>query len=271
VEVYNGPSTFYPFGIAYNPNTGYLWVGNVTTLNEYTTAGALVNSISEYSGAHGFGSIDDIKVGPDGTVYVADYDSSQIVVLSWAGSYATTITGISNVTGVAVNSAGTTLYAASSIPSIMMYSINSSTNPKTFTYVGSFTTTASGPGYLEVPGSLAVDSSGNVYVANTSFVYFFGDIIKYGPTGAGPVSFGTAALNNPYGIAVDNAGDILAAQYPSTGFIQEFTGSGSAYTAGVSFGDTDLLETGNLTLDGSGNIYVANDGGHQILEFPRTN
>ena len=60
---------------------------------------------------------------------------------------------------------------------------------------------ASGCGGLNLPGSLAIDSGGNVLVAN----YFGGAISKFSPTGvpASATGFPGVGLNQSYGIAVD--------------------------------------------------------------------
>ena len=59
----------------------------------------------------------------------------------------------------------------------------------------------SGCGGLNLPGSLAIDSGGNVLVAN----YFGGAISKFSPTGvpASATGFPGVGLNQSYGIAVD--------------------------------------------------------------------
>jgi streptogramin lyase len=59
----------------------------------------------------------------------------------------------------------------------------------------------SGCGGLNLPGSLAIDSKGNVWVAN----YFGGAASEFSPTGApaSPDGFPAAGLNASFGIAVD--------------------------------------------------------------------
>jgi hypothetical protein len=142
-------------------------------------------------------------------------------------------------------------------------------NPKTFTNTGFFSTTGSGVGNLSGGGAmvLTLDSSGNVYVTNP----YYTNIVKYGPTGASPVSFGSAALTEPVGIDVDSAGNVLVSQGEAPGFIQEFNPSGSTYTAGVTFGNNASYRIDSLTLDGSGNLYAADYSGMGILEFTNTN
>ena len=274
VTVVNGGGSFYPSGICYSNINGNLWliVGLIGAgpwaLDEYTTAGASITAISTFNGSGNFNNPICVNDGPDGTVYVADTNNTQIEVFSSSGTYQTVITGFSGLMSVAVNSASTTLYALdnSSPISILTYSITGTTS-KTFNSTGSFSTTGSGIGALNNPWYMVLDSNNNVYVTDKGN----GNIVKYGPTGANPVSFGSPLLTSPTGIAVDSSGNVLAIQYPNPCFIQEFTLSGSTYTAGVTFGGSILNDSLDLALDGSNNLYVANYLGHQILEFKNTN
>jgi sugar lactone lactonase YvrE len=241
-------------------------------LDEYTTADVSVTYIQNFDGSAVFSQIGDVKVGPDGTVYVADYGNNQVDVFTAVGStasYATSIMSMTDSSSMAVNSAGTTLYVLESsvIGLVQIFSITGTTT-KTFTPAGNFnTTTTSGVGALIRPGTMTLDSSGNVYVAN------FGgsNVVKYSPTGSNPVSFGSPALLKPTGIAVDSAGNVLVSQWSNPGFIQVFNPSGSGYAAGVTFGGACLDDPAGIALDGSGNLWVANQYGNQILEFKKTN
>ncbi len=178
------------------------------------------------------------------------------------------------VEGVAVNSAGTTLYVTetTATPAILVYSIDNTTTPKTFTYIGAFSSTSSGAGVLDIPEYLALDSNNNVYVANLTGGAT-SDAVKYGPAGGSPVSFRASGLTLPIGIAVDSAGNVLVSQCALPGYIQEFNpaSSGTTYTAGVTFGNNYFQGPVGLALDGSGNLYVSSVDNNQILEFKNTN
>ena len=273
VTVVSGPSTFTPRSISYY--NGNLWVTNTYTaggaLQEFTTSGLSVTAISAYNGSATFGGLTQTNIGPDGTLYVGDYGNSQIEVLSPTGAYQTVITGLTKVEGVAVNSAGTTLYVseANTPPAILVYSIISTTTQKTFNYIGSFSTTSSGPGALMSPGYLALDSSNNVYVANMAVP---SNAIKYGPSGGSQVSFTASGLTLPIGIGVDRAGNVLVAQCSLPGYIQEFnpSASGTAFTAGVTFGNNYFQGPEGIAFDDSKNLYVASVDNNQILEFKYT-
>jgi len=255
-----------PTGISYY--NSYIWVMvGPTSLGEYTPAGTAVTTITQ-AGPSALGNSPNVAIGPDDSVYVADVGNGQIDVFTVSGStasFSTSITGLTGVTDMAVNAAGTTLYVLTNANpgAIMTYSIAGTAYPKTFTYVSTFSTTSSGTGALNNARCLALDVGSNVYVAN----YRTGNIVKYGPTGSSPVSFGSAALSYPYGIVVNTDGSVLVSACDNPGFIQEFTPSGSTYTAGVTFGNNVLVGPEGLALDPSQNLYVSNSVDTQVVEF----
>jgi len=95
----------------------------------------------------------------------------------------------------------------------------------------------SGCGGLNLPGSLAIDSKGNVWVAN----YFGGAASEFSPTGvpASPNGYAATGLNASFGIAVDGQDSvwITNALGNSTGSVTHLSSngedlSGSGYTGG---------------------------------------
>lgn len=261
-----------PDGINYD-NGNFFVTSSYSTGSWYEYSSSFVNDFGTeyYTGSSKFNDPTDVKSGPDGTLYVADYFNSQIESFSSSGTYEKSISGLSDVISLAVNSAGTTLYALLQTPAIETFSITNtgvSATPHNFTYETTFSTTSAGAGVLSLPEYMALDSSNNVYVANQNAP---SDVVKYGPSGAGPVSFGSSVLTSPEGIVVDSAGNVLVGQDAVSSFIQEFTPSGSTYSAGATFGNSALDEPDALTLDGSGNLYVANTSANNIVEFKNNN
>jgi streptogramin lyase len=254
-------ASFQPFGIAWHGGNYWVTNDNGGALEEFgSTFSQSVSTTNDGTGA--FSSPFDVKVGPDGTVYVADYGNGQIEFFSSTGTYQGLIPSLASVLSMQVNSAGTTLYVLLNAPAIETYLITAG-SPNSYTYETTFATTSSGVGVLSAPQFLALDSANNVYVTNFSGH----DIAKYGPTGASPVSFGSAALTGPNGIVVDGSGNVLVTQDNASGFIQEFNPSGSTYAAGVTFGNSVLNDPYDLALDGSGNLYVTNSSAGNVLEF----
>ena len=160
-----------------------------------------------------------------------------------------------------------------------------------------FTTLAGGPGNaghgdgngsgaaFYSPRGIAVDNSGNTYVADTGN----GTIRKISPGGevttlaGSPFHYGsangpgsTARFDNPNGIAVDAAGNLYVAD-TGNAVIRKIDPSGTVTTwAGTSgvpgFADGEgtaaqFYSPEGVALDGSGNLYVADAGNHAIRKI----
>ena len=124
------------------------------------------------------------------------------------------------------------------------------------------------------PQEIALDSSGNIYVADdfasTVFVYPAGSNGNAVPTAI--ISGGKTDFNSPYGIALDSTGKIYVADYglrpgavPASVFVYPAIGSSTgtlneAPSSTISGEDTGLINPFGIALDSSRNIYVADDG-----------
>lgn len=95
------------------------------------------------------------------------------------------------------------------------------------------------------PYGLAVDSSGNLYVASGNST-----IYEVAPSGAVSTFInGGAGLNGPTGLAFDGCGNLYVANYanddttPGLGFISEYSSTGQLINASVasSFSDPEFL------------------------------
>jgi len=125
------------------------------------------------------------------------------------------------------------------------------------------------PWYFRAPQGLVVDSTKNVYVADTlncRIQKLTSDgrfITKWGNHGSGDGEF-----NNPPGIAMDESGNIYVADLENHR-IQKFTPHAQFVTKWGSQG----FENGQfnypvgIAVDGSGNVYVADGGNHRIQKF----
>ena len=146
---------------------------------------------------------------------------------------------------------------------------------------------------LNGPNSVAIDNSGNVYIADytnnrirkvtisTGFISTVAGTgtASYSGDGAAATS---AALNTPSGVAVDSSGNIYIADRTndrvrkvtiSTGYISTVAGNGSSCGTPTSgCGDGSAATSANLTspnsvaLDSSGNIYIADSGDNRVRE-----
>jgi sugar lactone lactonase YvrE len=201
--------------------------------------------------------------------------SSQLLVIpslsgaSSAGSYTATITG----------SSGTATSAAAAV------SIGSGYSFITLAGVGGGSVNAPGAAArFEGPSAVAVDASGNIYVADT-----VNDTVRKISTGGAVTTLAgsaglagnangtgpTARFNAPSGIAVDSFGNVYVAD-TGNNTIRKVTPSGAvtvlagtAGTTGNSNGNGSSAKfntpTG-LAIDGSGKIYVADTGNNALRQ-----
>src|SRR5438093_12299688 len=99
----------------------------------------------------------------------------------------------------------------------------------------------SGDGQFDLPGGIAVDTNGNVYVAdvrNLRIQKFTGNgvfLTKWGSAGSGDGQFG---FNSPLDVAADASGNVYATD-PANHRIQKFTSDGVFLTKWGSQGSGD--------------------------------
>ncbi len=112
------------------------------------------------------------------------------------------------------------------------------------------------------PEAIALDASGNVFVASyngndsvseltLASIYYEG--LHFGPSGA--------SLDHPVSIALDGSGNVFVANRLGNS-VSELT-AGSGYATGVNFAPASASFNfpQSLALDGSGNVFVANESG----------
>ena len=135
-------------------------------------------------------------------------------------------------------------------------------------------TQGSEDGQFQLPFGIAVDPTGNVYVADALFndrIQKFTStgvfITKWGSSGNGDGQF-----NSPYGVAVDSSGNVYVADY-SNHRVQKFDSSGTFITKWGSYGSGDgqFNYPSGIAVDSSGNVYVADTApSNRIQKFTST-
>jgi hypothetical protein len=126
-----------------------------------------------------------------------------------------------------------------------------------------------GDGQFNLPRGIAVDVSGNVYVADR----FNRRIQKFDGTGTfltkwGSLGSGDGQFNNAYGVAVDGSGNVYVVD-TGNHRIQKFDGTGTFLTkwGSLGSGDGQFNNPFGAAVDGSGNVYVADQLNHRIQKF----
>ncbi|HIF27927.1 MAG TPA: hypothetical protein EYQ40_05270, partial [Candidatus Marinimicrobia bacterium] len=131
------------------------------------------------------------------------------------------------------------------------------------------------------PSGVAVDGSGNVYVADKDN-HLIRKITSGGvvTTLAGSGSVGSAngtgtaaSFNYPSGVAVDGSGNVyvgdwgnhLIRKITSAGVVSTFAGSGSAGSANGTGTAATFNHPYGVAVDGSGNVYVADYLGNHLI------
>ena len=139
-------------------------------------------------------------------------------------------------------------------------------------YLTQWGTYGAGDGQFDGPGGMAVDASGNVYVAD----YGNHRVQKFTSTGAYVAQWGThgsgnGQFNGPEGVAVDAGGNVYVADFGNNR-IQKFTGTGVYLTQWGSFGSGagQLNCPLGVAVDASGNVYVADNLNGRIQKFTDT-
>ena len=229
-------------------------------------------------------------VDASGNIYVADANNQAIRRIVPTTGYISTVASPGyGGTGVALDTSGN-FYIADGGANIALLGLAS--NNALYIVAGNQTAGYSGDGAVATsaeinsPQGVAVDSSGNIYIADTgnnrirkvlASNDFISTIVGTGVSGyAGNGGSATAAkLNTPFNLALDSAGNIYIADTynncirkvtVSTGVITTVAGNnvgGFSGDGGAATSAEINLPTG-VAIDSSGNIYIADYGNNRI-------
>ena len=288
-----------PYGIALD-SSGKIYVADdgATSVFIYS-AGSTGNAIpiATISG-NDTGLIDPLGIALDssGNIYVADTTAASVFVYPPLGS-AGWVTGppetysvaptasisgnntrLSGPNGITLDSSGNIYVADDGVSnftgfptSVFVYPpLGNSTgllNEIPSAAVGSTVTTG-----LHTPYGIALDSSGNFYVADDGdstasppisaslSVYPAGSNGNSAPTAT--ISGTNTGLSHPYGVALDSSGNIYVVDHGAASvFVYSAGSSGDAAPiATISGSNTGLIHPYGIALDSSGKIYVTDDG-----------
>ena len=238
-----------------------------------------------------------IAVDPDGNIYVTNSDSDSIGVFppDANGDVAPSLTiespnGVQDSTAVAVDSEGK-IYVANGggeiegretpANTVTIYPAGSYANVKPIATLGGGSAGDDLSG-ISMPGAIAVDAHGRIFVANETAGYNLQGNITVYPAGSdgdvrpiatigGTRTGDNTGLNDPVGLGFDSAGNLYVLNSsggPDTnGSITVYPPAANGNVApkaiianGVKDKQTKFESPAGMALDVAGNIYVTNDG-----------
>jgi len=281
------PGKYDPNSTGVNPgHTGTNGTGGSTGTTDSTTTTTL------------FSSPADVAVDATGNLYVADFWNNRIQKITPAG-VVSTLAGTGNIgaingigklasfngpSGVAVDGSGNVYVADSGNNLIRKITSDGtvSTLAGTVVAVDTSNTITSAP-LFSGPSGVAVDASGNVYVAdagnNRICVVSPSGVTRTlagkGGAGSNNGAGASATFDNPTGVAVDVSGNVYVADLLNN-MIRKISPAGlvSTLAGNGSIGSKDGIDTAarfyfpnSLAVDASGNVYVTDDINNLIREI----
>jgi len=238
-----------------------------------------------------------VAVDSSGNVYVADSDNHRIRKITPAGVVSTfagtgteghadgtgTTAQFKRPAGVVVDSSGNAFVADS--VNHLIRKITPAGVVSTFAGTGT-EGHADGTGteaQFHGPLGVAVDSSGNVYVADANNhlirkITPAGVVSTFAGTGTEGHADGTgteAQFHGPLGVAVDSSGNVYVADADNNrirkitpaGVVSTFAGTGTEGFADGTATTAQFYHPSGVAVDSSGNVYVADSGNHRIRKI----
>jgi DNA-binding beta-propeller fold protein YncE len=274
-----GPLTA-PRGLAIDP-TGRLFVSDTvdSRVEEFApTTDAYLGTLASPGGyTTGFNRPAGIAIDPRGSVYVTDPADGRISRFWGEGTYLSEIGGPADIGGAALSEAGSVavasgtgdLYVADTDHNRILVYSPTGTLLARFGTGGGNGSSGSGAGEFNHPEAVAVDGTGDIYVADTDN----NRIVELSPAGAvvnewGSRGTGDGRFHSPTGIALDAAGNVYVVDsennrvevFDSSGhFLQKWGERG--------IGPGELSQPTAIAVDCDGNVYVADTNNNRVERF----
>lgn len=266
-----------PQGVAID-SSGNIYVADTgnNRIQVFNSSGTYVRKWGSLGGGNGqFNSPQGVAVDSSGNVYVADtvnnriqkFDSAGTFRIAW-GSSGAGDWNFSSPAGIAVDISGYIYVTDTSNKVIKKF--KSDATDHHIDLIIRWGTSGSNDGQFSNPTGIAVDSDGNVYVADTGNYR----IQKFQQTGKNLTvwSTSTPALNSPLGVAVDGSGNAYVADRYNHRIVK-FDSNGTVVATWVKSGggagtnDGEFYNPHGVAISPDGYIYVADTSNHRIQKF----
>jgi streptogramin lyase len=119
-------------------------------------------------------------------------------------------------------------------------------------------------GGLSAPKGLAVDASGNIWVANSGNSSLT-ELSNVGTALSSPTGLQGGGLSGPSAVAIDLSGNVWVANATGSS-VSKYLVASSAFV-GTPYGGGGLNAPRSISIDGSGNVWLANSGANSVSEF----
>jgi DNA-binding beta-propeller fold protein YncE len=220
-----------------------------------------------------------IAVDPSGDVYVIDAaggSAGQIQKFNASGTFLNRV-GANNdnpngfITGYQINTdTSGNVYATDAAAEKTSNLVKKFDSTGAFQFA--FGTKGGGAGQFNTPSGVAVDSAGNIYVADVAN----SKVMKFSSTGTyistiGSSGTGDGQFTGPVGLAIDS-GDNLYVADTGNNRIQKLTTAGAFVTkwGTLGSGNGDLNAPQGVAVDNVGTVYVADTGNLRAQRFSNT-
>jgi hypothetical protein len=246
--------------------------GSTTATRVYGQGGSFTSNASSNGGvsANSLNGPQSVVLDASGNLYVADTYNNRVLFYPAGSTTATQVygqggsltssnvnnggisaTSLNNPYGVALDSSGDLYVADWNNNRVLFYPFGSTTATQVYGQAGSFTSNTANNGGVSAnslynPFGVAVDSSGNLYVAdysnNRALFYPFGSTTATRVYGQGGIftarsgNTGANGLSNPAALALDSVGNLYAADK-----------SGNRVLEYGSFGNVNVCPAGQST------------------------
>src|SRR5690242_5721242 len=249
--------------------SGNAWVADTThkRVQKFNSSGEFVSQFGVSSGV----SAIDLDAGGDiwvaGGSQVREYSSSGELKLSF-GSLGEGNGQFVETTGIAVDASGNVFVVEKLSLTIGFGASRVQKFNSKGEYLSQFGKSGSGNGEFKSPEAIAVDSEGNILVADTNNNRYQ----EFTPAGAfvrsvGSKGTGNGQFESPRGITVDSEGRVWVADSKNNR-LQRFSAKGAYQTQFGAYGPNDgqFVEPRGIAISGT-SIWVADTGNDRVQKF----